>query len=796
MQHQPHAREPAHDARLERTPALESALARLRGRIVRLVWLHGLGSLALVLSLGIAFAFAADYVLRVPAALRLAHGIALSALALWALWRTLWQPLRLVPARRDLALLYERVDPSHAELLVSAVEFQAGPPGDAGDAELVARVLSEADARASTLDARAPLEPGAPRLRGLAGLLGASCVALFAISQPLLARTFAVRILGGSRPWPQRTLLSLDVPEGSLRAALERIGEELSLRVARGSDVPILVHAAGEIPGEVALHFEDGHELLLSAHHAGTFRTLLPSVQEDLSFSVSGGDDQDGLPRARVVVLRPPDVAALAVRIQPPAYAGLQPSLEPQGDVEVLAGSRLEVFVRATPAHARGRARLLPADTTIELVPRPFPELTPDETGTAPKDAAGTVAPAAHDLAELGFDFWAERSTGYRLELTDAEGLENPDPGLYRVRVIEDRAPELTVLSPATSDVELVLGGALALRARAQDDYGLSAFGWRVRGATESARTEGARSEDEGPEPRGEFVVQALPAAERVRVAWLASQRLEVDELAPAVAVDQRFEFEIEALDNRAPQPQTGRSLPIRARIVSAEEALRRMQERLAGARLAGTRLLELAREKRRRVEELVLAYESDAPAHADDLALSAVLSGQRRVVGDAHALTQDLCAVVEAVLYARLDEKAGGLLERLDTALGRWPEPGLAVEAWRDLAREVHEGRLTAGFARNLVLLSSLGLTLSEDEAPAAEAALVEAASAHDAASARAALEEALRRQAVAIERLEALLADLAEWDNYQSVLSLTRDILNRQRTLYERTRHFAEGK
>ena len=37
-------------------------------------------------------------------------------------------------------------------------------------------------------------------------------------------------------------------------------------------------------------------------------------------------------------------------------------------------------------------------------------------------------------------------------------------------------------------------------------------------------------------------------------------------------------------------------------------------------------------------------------------------------------------------------------------------------------------------------------------------------------------------------------VLVKLGEWDNFQSVLTLTRDILNRQKNLHQRTRKHAE--
>jgi len=47
---------------------------------------------------------------------------------------------------------------------------------------------------------------------------------------------------------------------------------------------------------------------------------------------------------------------------------------------------------------------------------------------------------------------------------------------------------------------------------------------------------------------------------------------------------------------------------------------------------------------------------------------------------------------------------------------------------------------------------------------------------------------------QKAVVLKIESLLEMLAEWDNYQSILSLTRDILNGQKSLSERTREFAK--
>jgi hypothetical protein len=148
-------------------------------------------------------------------------------------------------------------------------------------------------------------------------------------------------------------------------------------------------------------------------------------------------------------------------------------------------------------------------------------------------------------------------------------------------------------------------------------------------------------------------------------------------------------------------------------------------------------------------------------------------------------------------VLYARLDDKAAALLEFYDARASRARDARFQSGPWRELAREVAAGRLgTEGFAATLAALVDLGLEIADEHA----ARSVEALAAAERAETRAAVAEALQsaaEHAVRVEkRVEELLAALAEWDNFQNVLTLARDILNRQKALRDRTQQFASEK
>jgi hypothetical protein len=246
----------------------------------------------------------------------------------------------------------------------------------------------------------------------------------------------------------------------------------------------------------------------------------------------------------------------------------------------------------------------------------------------------------------------------------------------------------------------------------------------------------------------------------------------------------------------REPGPQEGRSLTLRVRVVSADEFLRRVQDRLSRARLDVTSLGELIAERRSRTLELVASLESDQPGAALDLGeIGAAISGQRRVQGDARALARELASVAEDVVYSHLDDRSGALVEELARRTSEITDRGFRPELWQELAaQEAASSVGGAAFASRLVQIVGLALEISEGDAPGATEQLRAAESAGDLSLAHEALLEAGDLQAAALVKSERLLELLAEWDNFQSVLSLTRELLNRQKNLLERTRQHAK--
>lgn len=765
-----------------RSPRLDALLVRLRARLTRQVLCHGLGTVVAVAAGWLVFAFLADWLLHVPGPVRLVHTLVLVALPLFFLRRELLGRLRRIPDRTGLALLVERAHPGLKQLLVSAVQLDPSAADDE-TRPLIEHVVADAEQTVENIDLDPVIDSRGPRQRLALGVLVS--LAAFAVLSwnASLSSIFFQRMLGGDVPWPQRTYLSVEIPIVGDRAQVEATPTEIHVRLARGSDVPVLVRADGAIPDEVTLRFSNGHTAVLSSGGTPLFRTVLRSVHEDLEFQAVGGDDRDGMPSVRLTVLQPPDVAGLALRVTPPAYSGLPARIEYDVDLEVLQGTELQVFMLPDPLEARGIVRLLPEDRELALEAAPFPARPADgEQGDEDPDALAQEG--------LSFTFVARESLRYRFELTDASGLPNPDPGLFGVQVYEDRRPEVLLLSPSRAEVDIVAGGALPLRARVEDDFGLREIRYEVR----------ASQDDDQPLVSAALasVEVSHEAGQPAGVSRAARARLEVDDLTAGSAISEGSELSmrVTAEDNCAPEANVTLSAPVRLRIVSADDFLRRLQDQLARASEQANRLSQLQQKQQRRTRELLTALSSDdMEAGGDSSEVGALLTGQRRVQGDSRALARDLAGVAESLLYSRVDDRAGPLLESLDERLASFSERSFRPEPWRAVASAYADGQLgSAGLAGQLVNIVGLALSISEDHTASASDSMAAALESTAPGGVREAVAAAFDHQGVAMERIDELLEQLAEWDNYQSILTLTRDLLNGQQNLSERTRQFAQ--
>ena len=770
------------------TPRLDTLLRRLRATLSRGVVLHGVGTVVAAAAGWLLFMYAADRLLRLPAPVRVVHLVVLVGGAAMLLRQSLLRHLRSLPDRSGLAMLAERAVEGRAgeDLFVSAVQLGGAVPADAPAAELVRDVAARADALASRADLRLVTDGRGPRRRFALAVAAVAIGGSILSSEPAMARIFAARILGGDVAWPRATTLTVSIPEDAPGLDVRTpTPDRIVVRAARGSDVPVVVEAAGEAPELVAVTVASGARIEVGPSAPATYRTLLPSLQESTSFVVTGGDDERGVPRVEVEVLQPPDITRLAFVVEPPEYTGLPTRTEAETKVSVLAGSRVTVHVATDPEDAVGVARTFPDDQVRELVRAPFPQLT---EGPDPAPGAETAGP----LPGLSFSDVMDQTLRFRVELTDAAGLSNPDPALFGIEVVPDRRPELLVLSPGRSETEVVEGGALPLRLLARDDFGIAAL--RLEGrdaATDEVSFDrelswvdlsGTAATDEG----------------RARAAALASTPLEVSELFPPAEslVGSVTALFLEARDTRLPDPNTSRTSPLLVRVVSADEFMRGQRDGLSAAAEAVERLDRAMEPSKRELQSLLASVTGDGAELPEASRLIATANEARRQRSDLRSIARDLSGLAEAMILSRLDERSGALERRLLELTSDSIERSFDDGAWSTLSSELAAGQLGAPErAGDLVRIVGLALNATGPRMEAWIASLETVRDADDLEAARLALAAADLRLQELRDTMDRLTGELGEWDSLQSVLSLTRDILSRQKNLKERTRKAAEN-
>ena len=310
------------------------------------------------------------------------------------------------------------------------------------------------------------------------------------------------------------------------------------------------------------------------------WEAVLDHVQEDLTYRFRRGGRVTA--ERRVAVWRPPLLAGLGGRIQPPDYTGLPPQDLPRlpAYVEAPAGGVLHLTGRASGRLAAARLVVGDADTVALAV--------------AADSLWGSLPLAG--------------SRSFVVTLQDERGLVGRGDLTYEIQVIPDRVP-VVQLSRPDDDGRLVPGAPLMLQVAADDDFGLAGVDLLLRrgdagGGSWTADLGDAVVRDDGwepvlladadgrPRPSGEAARTSLGRLP-VRVTPRptspgAGVRLDLH-LQPAdlaLVPGDVLELVAEARDNRRPGPAgVGRSAVLRLQVPSSLELLEARDESAAGHR-------------------------------------------------------------------------------------------------------------------------------------------------------------------------------------------------------------------
>ncbi|HUT11036.1 MAG TPA: hypothetical protein VMY42_11110 [Thermoguttaceae bacterium] len=258
-------------------------------------------------------------------------------------------------------------------------------------------------------------------------------------------------------------------------------------------------------------------------------------LQQDVRYRLEAGDCTT--PWYKIEVQTAPAILVDAIQYEYPPYTGISDWTDEESrDIRAIEGT--VVTIRATANRAIQRAAVdMNCDGQLGL------EMTVDG------DRATRRLPLRLDPADPS----RPEYESYRLRFTDRNGRWNPRPIRHWIEVIPDLPPEIELLYPEETDVELAEDQRLEIRVRAEDpDFALS----RV-------------------------VLHAERDGEALPIAPLLDGQFEGEFQKEYVFQPSNFgltggdvvNYWAEAEDNKTPQPGVARTAQYRIRIVSPQRA-------------------------------------------------------------------------------------------------------------------------------------------------------------------------------------------------------------------------------
>lgn len=530
----------------------------------------------------------------------------------WALTLTLRQYRTLEAAARRIEASFPELDGKLISLL--QLSRLSDPFAQAAARQFLAEVTGRpVEEAANTLPWRDRIRYGLATARDAAGAVGSFvgvCVLMYTVSL-ILPGWFSslTRIL---TPWSFTPHVGavriLDVSPGDA-TTLQGKPLRVTVRVA----VPESMH---DLPDGWLFVTHSGGKAeqisLVADETRKTYVGVIPAVIDELTYYVQIGSTQSPLYRVRVT--RPPEIVGVRLRYEYPAYTGRSPETVEQshGDISGLQYTQVVAEYRASCPIVRGYV-----ETSEGII-------------------SGAVT---EDRTALRVRFLLLKDTSYTVSVFNELGASNPSPQLYRIRVVPDGAPQVTLLAPRP-DSTVASGQTLQIAVEAKDDYGLHKVWCEARVVRPG--------EGSGEESAARVLTEWRPSGEQETVvrgqfSWeLSEQRFPPGTViyVRAVAEDNRY-VEIPGHVVGAQQATTDW---VRVTVVAPQERAQAFLELLSDLRARLAKLLRVQLEARLKAAEAGEATAVEFPERAGQ-----TLRLQRQVRADAAQILSDLDEAEEA---------------------------------------------------------------------------------------------------------------------------------------------------
>jgi len=768
---------------------LSARLGGSLGRLRSLYVLNGAAHLALRLLIMAVILFMMDYSLALPQRVRIVLGVMALAYAAYSVFRLLVFPLTRAITEEDMALAVEERFPRLDGRLISAFQMAAaGGDGLVHVSPALARAaLEQAHGTVTAEPWDGLFETFRIKRAALAAAAFIVLVAGFGAWQPGLAQVGISRMLGSAADWPRKTTLLLFIEaEG---AQFKLLGDAdprgaQSVVVAEGASLPVRIGVEGRDPGDVEIvqsredtgGLSGGGTFVSTAvrRGKGEYTARVRDIRAAMTIRARGGDDEGHGREVNVAVVPVPAVASTRAVYVYPEYLGMENTVRESAEIEAPEGTRVDLEFALTGPARRALMRLEAAGTDgsgsvseIELAPE------------------GEEAPVLrHSLIVMG--------TGtYRIELWNERNFKNLDVPVHSIICRKDEAPRIKQLYPRRKEYDVAAGAVIPFLVVAEDDYGVNRMGIHYKVAGSGAEETLDFSGLDVDAPFGGTRVVSR------HVMDLSTRKFSFEEGRRRLVARDSVIYSLFALDTQpAGREGSAQSGTFVVDVVSQGEKIRLLTERQIRLRREIRALLAMQAEKREKVAATLSDVESGGDEAFREQVLLSHEMGQNQLTSRYVSATREFTILFDEYLFNRIDGSTGAaaLLERVLQIRGAAPvtevfEPSL----YEPLAGELESGAFgEMDVMSRLLRMTALSLSVSHGLSPAAADSLAAAVIAVENDEKTARLREALDGQTRIIETLNLLLERIAEWEDFQELLQMMRDLVDDQDRLNSRTREW----
>jgi len=375
------------------------------------------------------------------------------------------------------------------------------------------------------------------RLSGGGGMLLAAGLA-FAVLSPDAFMSALKRFTGLMQEYREahaQVSLSVEVVETDTVHVFRR-GGEVSVAAIRGSDVSVEVQAVTNVEVPLYLHSRAAGQEEFSVRTLGLAEkafVAIPEVSEDTELFFRLGPERTGIIQVRATDY--PKVTNVQLRFVFPDYTRVRPQFIPatDGKIRALYMTKAEVSIQADKPLRRGTFSIYEQRRDGKVYGR-----------------------------RTSISFQVTKSGQYRAEIVDRDGFACQTRFEQTIECLQDQAPVIEVQTPEEVLVGKAGAKAVAVRFRAQDDYGIN----MIRLVYEVSALPGVRIESE----RSQGLRKREKKIDARRVVNMTFP-CRFDELGLEVGEVVTYHIEVDDTDDTDRGPHTAKSKNMRLVVVGHE---------------------------------------------------------------------------------------------------------------------------------------------------------------------------------------------------------------------------------